>query len=119
MKKIVIVLIILGIIVIIGCSKVFLDKVNANNTSNDTSENESDNKECAKEGEVDLSYGAFGECCEGLTPKLMYGKENGECIPLSCGHVCVKCPDSICGIGEDSCNCPKDCSNKAPEGYCG
>ncbi|RLE46581.1 hypothetical protein DRJ22_01575 [Candidatus Woesearchaeota archaeon] len=58
---------------------------------------------CRKEGET-----GFGPCCEGLTAVACYA-ENDCNIIGTCGTVCVKCGDGVCGPGENQCVCPRDC----------
>ena len=59
-------------------------------------------------------------CCPGL--KKIAGNmgvdAEGVCHPaIDGGFVCAKCGDGKCGIGENKCNCPSDCSaGCAPEG---
>lgn len=50
------------------------------------------------------------ECARGLTPVIGAREFNGSCVfPMCNCYVCTKCGDSICGKGENFCNCPKDC----------
>ena len=53
------------------------------------------------------------DCCQGLK-KISEGMgvdTEGKCQQaLDAGFVCAKCGDGRCGIGENKCNCPSDCS---------
>ena len=74
---------------------------------------------CVKEGKSPGIGGHGGsggpQCCPGLTEiseKAANGK--GACAWSPAGFaICAKCGDGICGEGEDYCNCPKDCINRA------
>lgn len=63
--------------------------------------------ECLKEGETGSQE---DKCCSGLTEKAMYDLRNCEALP-NLKFTCIKCGDTICGTGENKCNCPKDCKN--------
>ena len=57
-------------------------------------------------------------CCPGL--KKIAGNmgvdAEGVCHPaIDGGFVCAKCGDGKCGIGENKCNCPSDCSAACAE----
>lgn len=57
-------------------------------------------------------------CCPGL--KKIAGNmgvdADGVCHPaIDGGFVCAKCGDGKCGIGENKCNCPSDCSAACAE----
>jgi hypothetical protein len=44
------------------------------------------------------------------------GSFSGGCFFTECDceqYICISCGDGRCGVGEDRCNCPKDC-NKEP-----
>lgn len=68
---------------------------------------------CVQEGEkIDLMSGSELECCEGLkgVADLYFDETIGKCqVGGDELSVCVKCGDSVCGIGENKCNCPEDC----------
>jgi hypothetical protein len=57
--------------------------------------------------------GAARSCCEGLQPVRVYKGSIirlDECEPAAGNRsVCVKCGDGRCGIGENVCDCPRDC----------
>ncbi len=67
--------------------------------------------ECTPEG--GMNYFGKPPCCEGLTqvPNYAVAESNPlQCIATNDGSgVCTKCGDGKCGIGENVCNCPKDC----------
>ena len=77
---------------------------------------------CIEEG----GRGYFGkdECCSGLTSLLRWticdtpgdkrGCDGNGCFPPppDGSFICTKCGDKICGLGENRCNCPKDCSEE-------
>ena len=77
--------------------------------------------QCAKEGETINTPSSTDRagpttCCAGLTPDDGYTKPDaqGNCpkpLPrqLPVKETCIKCGDGTCGIGENYCNCPKDC----------
>ena len=60
------------------------------------------------------------DCCQGLKKISadISADAEGVCRPrIDGGVVCAKCGDGKCGIGENKCNCPSDCSAAcAPEG---
>jgi len=69
---------------------------------------------CVSEGgSVSASGIASGidRCCEGLTPISCAAPDSaGACTQANCSaYFCTKCPDRICGPGENPCNCPSDC----------
>jgi len=80
---------------------------------------------CAKEGEMFSSvYSQYPKhCCPGLT-EWMSGMDsrivkNGQCVETgllkgSPIGTCIKCGDGICGLNENICNCPQDCTSPAP-----
>jgi len=65
---------------------------------------------CGTEGEV--FAGEEPECCEGLVVvDNSKPGDNGKCgMGFYPGYVCTKCYDGFCGIAENVCNCPEDCS---------
>jgi hypothetical protein len=72
--------------------------------------------ECIKEGEMYNEYESpSAKCCDGLTPKLdtAVASDGETCGPAECPcYVCVKCGDGECGLGENKCMCPEDCSSE-------
>jgi len=52
-------------------------------------------------------------CCAGLVTSATFEiDEEGVCHALYGGGICTKCGlDGLCGLGEDICNCPEDCSS--------
>ena len=103
-------ILLIGIVLISGCIKE-IEKIPS--------------KLCIEEG----GRGYFGkdECCSGLTSLLRWticdtpgdkrGCDENGCFPPppDGSFICTKCGDKICGLGENRCNCPKDCS----EEFCG
>ena len=68
------------------------------------------------EGGEYISFDKENRCAEGLRPIAASVVSGSSCAYPKCPcHVCTKCGDSICGEGENFCNCESDCS--APEGY--
>lgn len=65
---------------------------------------------CGKEGEVFARDDPH--CCEGLVViPNSEPDEKGNCgMVVFPSTVCANCYDGICGIGENVCNCPEDCS---------
>jgi hypothetical protein len=66
-----------------------------------------------QEGEVFESFGSGKICAPGLTAAVwkMKASDGAGCAQPRCPcHICVKCPDGICGEGENDCICPEDCS---------
>jgi hypothetical protein len=70
---------------------------------------------CAKEGETAGHYvDDPPQCCPGLAKIVDEPRPDGRggCGLTPAGFmICVKCGDGTCGIGENYCNCPKDCAN--------
>ncbi len=73
---------------------------------------------CVEEGKTFGGYTAtpdYRKCCEGLTSVYSYLKvgQDGKCNngPTDGPDICIKCGNGICGLGENKCNCLKDCSN--------
>ncbi len=65
---------------------------------------------CVEEGDVKIVYPGMPDCCPGLNPIGNYTiNKAGQCQPLLGGEVCAYCPNGVCGLGEDYCNCPEDC----------
>ena len=56
------------------------------------------------------------QCCEGLTPiqSAVYDAATGMCMAAS-ALVCTYCGNGECGLGENICNCPEDCSGGSDE----
>ena len=77
---------------------------------------------CIEEG--GRGYWGEDECCSGLTslsrwticdtPGDKRGCNENGCFPPppDGSFICTKCGDKICGLGENRCNCPKDCSEE-------
>lgn len=73
-------------------------------------------EDCTKEGH---SYGTgpfppdsqikTKECCEGLTAIRIADNLSGFCQEQTDGLMCAKCGNGKCSLGENICNCPKDC----------
>lgn len=64
------------------------------------------------EGErFDTGFDGFKNMCEkGLTPISDSVVLKDSCgFPMCKCYVCTKCGDGVCGEGENSCNCKKDC----------
>ncbi|WP_347987326.1 hypothetical protein [Methylomonas sp. AM2-LC] len=72
---------------------------------------------CRGEGEdiEGKEQGLGSQCCEGLTAIAASSLEQGRCVsgPASI-QICTRCGDNICGKGENSCNCTKDCGVDRP-----
>jgi hypothetical protein len=71
---------------------------------------------CRQEGES-FEGKTLGEaCCPGLTPiDSTYPSPQAKCMrsaPPSV-MVCTQCGNKICGKGENWCNCPADCKDRA------
>ncbi len=71
------------------------------------------NSDCVKEGDGIGDGIILGkkseECCAGLTPRVSaYVDNDGECR-FGESPVCTYCGNGECGIGENKCNCSKDC----------
>ena len=69
-------------------------------------------EECYMEGEVfNLLDDPNAICCHDLTQIKYSFLIDDQCIAPSCPcFVCTKCGNGSCGIGENQCNCPEDCS---------
>ena len=69
---------------------------------------------CTGEGKT---YGTYisptiggAKCCEGLTSiSVSKTTADGLCYTQSDSAMCTKCGNGECGLGENKCNCPKDC----------
>jgi hypothetical protein len=61
---------------------------------------------CGTEGQI----GFFSGCCPGLV-EVTYYQDTTSCTnPAGASLiVCTACGDQSCGLGENRCNCPKDC----------
>jgi hypothetical protein len=71
-------------------------------------------KDCILEGKGGGVYPGMKGCCKGLTAiGCDRPNELGKCLTSACvgGFSCTKCGDNECGLGENKCNCPKDCNN--------
>jgi DNA replication protein DnaC len=77
---------------------------------------------CRKEGEQREGKVICGRCCDGLesVDDLVVGDAippELDSLPEGCDRspapesllTCIRCGDSVCGAGENWCNCPKDC----------
>jgi hypothetical protein len=70
---------------------------------------------CAAEGESVVPGPGASDCCEGLSkiscaqPDSAGVCPTGPCVGSS---VCAYCPDGTCGLGENKCNCPEDCTTQ-------
>jgi hypothetical protein len=88
------------------------------------------NEVCLGEGEPATPS---EKCCEGLVPRQasFFDTDLGQCEKEDStdGLVCTACGDGVCGVGENQCNCEKDCQrpclaagetfeDKDPEGHC-
>lgn len=56
-------------------------------------------------------------CCVGLNTvrDITIYKKTGECTFGSESAICVNCGNGVCGLGENKCNCPEDCSEETKE----
>ncbi|MBN2493293.1 MAG: dockerin type I repeat-containing protein [Deltaproteobacteria bacterium] len=72
--------------------------------------------DCLGEGEGFEDFNTEGYCCEGLTAIPDYFlDEGGQCVGPNCPcMVCTYCGDGECGLGENICNCPRDCIQVDP-----
>ncbi len=75
---------------------------------------------CIPEGEGFLGQPEEFQCCPGLVAvadceEMPCDPTSPDCDDFYCScpkclcFVCVACGDGICGLGENKCNCPKDC----------
>jgi len=67
---------------------------------------------CYEEGEYfNLLEDPNAICCHDLTQIKYSFLIDDQCISPACPcFVCTKCGNGSCGIGENQCNCPEDCS---------
>ena len=67
--------------------------------------------DCAKNGEMISTMDFNAGCCAGLEREDVYDVERDLLCknPLYDIAICIDCPNSICGPGENKCNCPQDC----------
>ncbi len=75
---------------------------------------------CVEEGKeistMPTSNGAPDEqCCEGLTQGGLFTITNDQCYPIADAVVCINCLNGECGLGENKCNCPPDCTAQGDE----
>ncbi len=64
---------------------------------------------CISEGETG-NYFDEDVCCSGLTRIGNSFVSGGGCVAPTNGRFkCTNCGDTVCGDGENSCNCPADC----------
>ncbi len=63
---------------------------------------------CLQEGEVGEKF-PWNDCCAGLT-KGEFISDVSECEAYGTMFICINCGDGACGIWENVCNCPQDCS---------
>jgi hypothetical protein len=92
------ILLLILIIVISGCTQ----------SDNLLSENN-----CAKEGQTAKAYEELTCCVDiGYFQNYLFDA-SGNCNKISESfdnhHICIKCGDNNCGVGENRCNCPQDC----------
>jgi len=52
------------------------------------------------------------QCCSNLNSINVMINESNGCIEVADTFMCAKCPDGICGLGENNCNCAADCGCK-------
>ncbi len=66
---------------------------------------------CVEEGNEKLVVPEEApDCCAGLTEIFDFATIYTDCSSPSNGTmICAKCGDGICGLGENKCNCSKDC----------
>ncbi len=69
---------------------------------------------CVPEGEIKQIYLGGPDCCPGLTAIGSYQIDETGCHLLLGGQVCAYCPNGVCGLGENYCNCPEDCPSGGP-----
>jgi|GEM_PF-3920132 len=96
------------------------DEVTDLEPDNDQDEvNDEDNSDCIGLGGTTGAYPDAPECCEGLQKSTIfeidYQNKVGYCQGLVGGVVCIKCGNNICDLGEDLCNCSKDCKENRNE----
>ena len=74
---------------------------------------------CTAEGDTHGTNPGALDCCAGLVEiPDAYPAGGGICQTTSGSVVCANCGDGSCGLGENECNCPADCTNPTctPEG---
>ncbi len=74
--------------------------------------------DCVPEGEGFSTFDpSIQGCCEGLTAiqEAWYDEETGMCGGVGNAFVCTYCGNGLCGLGENICNCPEDCSGGSDE----
>ena len=75
---------------------------------------------CSGEGQFGRNGPDELPCCDGLVRlDEAYPDGNGGCQPEENAYICTRCGDGMCGLGENTCNCPADCMEAAvcvPEG---
>jgi hypothetical protein len=65
-------------------------------------------KDCLMEGEE--SRNPEARCCNGKEKVPFFMQGNVDCTIVNVtGGICINCGDKKCGIGETTCNCPRDC----------
>jgi hypothetical protein len=65
---------------------------------------------CIPEGGAAPVIPGIPDCCDGLTAiGCDAPDELGFCQPCDGAFYCAYCGNGICGLGENECNCPKDC----------
>ncbi len=74
---------------------------------------------CCGEGDVcmavpDWSNSGVSECCDGLTMvnHSVWDDTFSECMQSGTATICNRCGNGDCGIGENVCNCPEDCTQR-------
>ncbi|MFH2028961.1 MAG: LamG-like jellyroll fold domain-containing protein [Nanoarchaeota archaeon] len=66
---------------------------------------------CVEEGSSNAFYLGAPSCCDKLVSiSCDNPDEEGNCMLCKGAFYCTKCGDGACGLGENKCNCPKDCS---------
>ncbi|MFH1561360.1 MAG: hypothetical protein ABID04_02140 [Patescibacteria group bacterium] len=90
-------------------------KVNQNKVSSGPKTIMEFEENCVAEGEI-LDYDQEKSCCPSLSLKWNYQlTQDKQCLPIEDNlkhqRICLKCPDGICGQGENGCNCPQDCND--------
>jgi len=74
--------------------------------------------DCLEEGEIGQPTAALGkDCCVGLKPVNQTNVYDATCNLTAdaqsahrLDYVCVACGNNECGLGENKCNCPADCT---------
>ncbi len=61
----------------------------------------------------------IAKCCEGLTAvSVSFVGDTGICATQTDSSMCTKCGNGECGLGENICNCPKDCPSNTTTSKC-